>query len=232
MSRTKTSEKSCTVSHTPWKSNTPIVVRLKSELWIGRDPNKPRLQLGTNDQFISANAARLTMRDTGIEIQNTSSHSQMELHHSTGVRVLFPRESLTIITSSRLVIPSQEINYAILLELAGFEDGSPISSQTMKLVPDDLRIAEERIPALAGLCASFLFPHHFGTSPLKASQIADLLSARGSVITAKAVNHKIQRTREQLEALTGTYIDDREGLAQFLIRHRYITADDVRKHLM
>jgi hypothetical protein len=156
----------------------------------------------------------------------------LEVHHTSGVRILFPRESLTIVTSTKLLIPSRDLNYSISLELVGFDNHITASAQTKRLLPEDLHIAEERKPALAGLCASLLFPHQFGTAPLKATRIADLLSSKGHEITPKAVNHKIQRTREQVEAHTGTYLDDREGLAQFLIRNRYITSEDVRKHLM
>jgi len=232
MKRSQASRGSCLVTHTPWKESTPTSVNLKTDLWIGRDPNKPKFQIGPEDQFISANAVHLTLRETGVEVQNTSSHSQVEVHHTSGVRILFPRESLTVVTSSKLLIPSRDINYSIQLELSGFTDQTTVSTQTKRLVPEDLRLADERIPALAGLCASFLFPQHFGTAPLNASQIAELLSAKGYVITPKAVNHKIQRTREQVEEHTGSYLDNRQGLAQFLIRHRYITSDDVRKHLM
>lgn len=232
MKRTQVSKGTCVVTFTPWKATTPVSVSLKRDLWIGRDPNKPKFQIGSEDQFISANAVHLTLRENGVEVQNTSSHSQMEVHHTNGVRILFPRESLTVVTSSKLLIPSRDINYSVHLELSDFFDQPIVSTQTKRLVPEDLHLADERVPALAGLCASFLFPQQFGTAPLKASQIAELLSAKGYQITPKAVNHKIQRTREQVMAHTGSYIDDREGLAQFLIRNRYITSDDVRRHLM
>ena len=58
-----------------------------------------------------------------------------------------------------------------------------------------------------------------------------MLSTRGRRLTAKAVNNKIQRTREQIEELTGHYVDDREGLIAYLVRHGHVTLADVREHL-
>jgi hypothetical protein len=51
-----------------------------------------------------------------------------------------------------------------------------------------------------------------------------------SELTPKAVNNKIQRTREQVEAATGAYLNDREGLASFLIRRGHITKEMVDKY--
>ena len=49
-------------------------------------------------------------------------------------------------------------------------------------------------------------------------EIAEKLNKSSLDVTAKAVNNKIQRTREQVEEATGLYIEDREGLAQYLIQ--------------
>ena len=63
-----------------------------------------------------------------------------------------------------------------------------------------------------------------------ANQIAEKLRKFEAELTPKAVNNKIQRTREQVEAETGLYLNDREGLALFLIRRGHITKEMVDKY--
>lgn len=223
---------SCIVRHQPWGQVETIERDLEKIMSIGRNPKANGFQVASNDEFVSANAVQLLRKARGVEIANTSSHAQIEIHHSSGVRHLFSGESLTVTQSSKIVIPSKELTYSIEVLIEGVLDEIDRSTQTRRLLPDDLEIAEERIPALAGLCATYLFPQHFGTAPLKASEIAGYLSKKGMVVTPKAVNHKIQRTREQVEEYTGNYLDDREGLAQFLIKNQIITADHVRRFLL
>jgi hypothetical protein len=222
----------CTISHIPWRSQEAVEVELLRELTIGRAPRGRGMVVGGGDDYVSANAVHLKKKTNGVEIANTSSHSAVEVHHPNGVRIIFPSETLTVNSSSRLVLPSKDVSYIVEIKIEGHEPATQQSGHTRRLVPEDLTIAEERIPALAGLCATYLFPQRFGTAPLKASEIASLLRKSGLDVTAKAINHKIQRTREQVEEHTGMYLDDREGLAQFLIRNKYVTADHVKKYLM
>ncbi len=73
-------------------------------------------------------------------------------------------------------------------------------------------------------------PKKYGVAPLTANEIAEKLNKAALDVTAKAVNNKIQRTREQVEEATGLYIEDREGLAQYLIRKGHITKAMVDKY--
>jgi hypothetical protein len=222
----------CLIRHVVWGHPESQERVLEKEVSIGREPRRGGLKIAPSDEFVSANAVQLRRKSTGVEIQNTSSHAQIEIHHSNGVRYLFPKESLTITQSSKIVIPSRDLSYSVEILIEGLDLEVGIGTHTRRLLPDDLVIAHERLPALAGLCANYLFPQHFGYAPLKASEISAYLKKKGLVVTPKAINHKIQRTREQVEEYTGNFIDDREGLAQFLIKNQFVTADDVKKYLL
>jgi hypothetical protein len=222
----------CSIRYVEWGHTGFEERTLDKRLSIGRAPKEGGLGIASQDEFVSANAVLLVRKVTGVEIQNTSTHSQIEVHHLSGVRYLFPGESLTVNLSSKVVIPSKDFNYSIEVIIDGDVAGAAVGSHTRRLIPEDLVIAQERIPALAGLCANYLFPQHFGSAPLKASEISAYLAKRGLVATPKAINHKIQRTREQVEEYTGTYLDDREGLAVFLIKNQIITADHVKTYLL
>jgi hypothetical protein len=226
------SEFRCSLKLQQWGVAGVTEVQLEKGISIGRSPTKGGLQIAQNDEYVSANAVSVQRKKNGVEIRNTSSHAQIEIHHLSGVRFVFPGEGFIITQSSRINIPSRDFTYVVEIQIEGLEISESAPTHTKRLVPEDLEISHERLPALAGLCASYLFPQLFGSSPLKASDISVYLAKKGMKLTPKAINHKIQRTREQVEEFTGSYVDDREGLALFLIKNRIITADDVREFLI
>lgn len=221
----------CEISHEDWRAKRHDSVGLAKSLIIGREPGRGGFVIGQSDPYVSSKAVELIRRPNGVEIRNTSSHAEVDVQQSNALRHIFPGEGLVMISSFVMSLPSKDFTYQIRVDIKGLEALGQHGGATRSLFSQKIVISEERLPALAGLCASFLYPGRFGTSPLKASQIADILTRRGRPVTPKAVKHKIQRTKDQVEEATGSYIDDREGLAQFLIRNRLVTAEHVRYFL-
>jgi hypothetical protein len=220
------------VTHQDWRSGGDNSSSLGRNLVIGRDPGKGGFVVGANDSYVSSKAVELIRRKDGVEVRNTSSHTDLDVQQSNALRHIFPGEGIVMISSFTIYLPSKDFTYQVKVEIDGLEAAEQRTGGTRSLVSQRIVISEERLPALAGLCATFLYPSRFGTSPMKASQIAEILTSRGFPVTAKAVKHKIQRTKDQVEQATGNYIDDREGLAQFLIRNRLITAEHVQRYLI
>lgn len=199
------------------------------KLCIGRNPEKNGLVVGGSDLYVSSIAVELTTKENELIIWNRSSHSELDVRTHTGLRVLFPDEKFSIRESATVIIPSSVYMYKIELDLTGIAPVKQSSTGTQKIDGHDLVFAVERIPSLCGLCAFAFYPEKYGTAPLTANQIADRLRKFDPALTAKAVNNKIQRTREQVEEATGTYLNDREGLAAYLMRKGHITKDMVDK---
>ena len=223
---------SCEVTHQDWRSGSSNSSSLERNLVIGRDPGKSGLVVGANDSYVSSRAAELIRRKDGVEVRNTSSHTDLDVQQSNALRHIFPGERIVMISSFTIYLPSKDFTYQVKVEIDGLEAAQQRTGGTRSLLSQRIVISDERLPALAGLCATFLYPNRFGTSPMKASQIAEILTSRGFPVTAKAVKHKIQRTKDQVEQATGNYVDDREGLAQFLIRNRLVTAEHVKQYLI
>lgn len=222
----------CKIFHEDWRTKSRYTINLSKKLVIGRDPGKEGLVVGPSDTYISSKAIELIRHRDGVEIRNTSSHAEVDVQQSNGLRHIFSGEAIVVISSFVIYLPSRDFTYHISVNIEGLEILEQRTGGTKSLLSQKIVISDERLPTLAGLCASFLYPGRFGTAPLKASEIADILTSRGHPVTAKAVKHKIQRTKDQVEQATGNYVDDREGLAQFLIRNRLVTADHVRYYLV
>ena len=213
----------CTVSFldpvTRMKSNFAI----GEKLCIGREPGENGLVVGGSDRYVSSIAVELATKENELIIWNRSSHSALDIRTHNGLRVLFPNEKFSVRESATIIIPSSDYRYKIDVEVIGALQVLESATNTQQLDGHDLALAVERIPTLCGLCASYFYPEKYGSAPLTANQIAEKLTKSSHSVTAKAVNNKIQRTREQVEAATGLYLDDREGLAQYLIRTSHIT---------
>lgn len=232
MPRQTSADFNCEVIHEDWRVKSRQAAILQKSLIIGRDPGKGGLVVGPSDQYISSKAIQLVRRPDGVEIRNTSSHAEVNVQQSSALRHIFPGEGIVMISSFVIFLPSKDFTYQVRVTIEGLGATEQHVGATRNLISQKIVVSEERLPALAGLCASFLYPGRFGTSPLKASQIAAILTTRGHSVTAKAVKHKIQRTKDQVEQATGNYVDDREGLAQFLIRNRIVTAEHVKQYLI
>ena len=193
------------------------------KLSIGRKPGASGLVVGSTDNYVSSIAVELSKKVDELVIWNRSSHSELDIRTQKGLRVLFPDEKFSVRESATIIIPSKDFSYKIEVRVVGAPQIRESASDTRRLDGHDLSLAEERIPTLCGLCASYFYPKKYGVAPLTANEIAEKLSKVALDVTAKAVNNKIQRTREQVEEATGLYIEDREGLAQYLIRKGHIT---------
>lgn len=200
------------------------------KLSIGRKPGASGLVVGSTDSYVSSIAVELSKKVDELVIWNRSSHSELDIRTQKGLRVLFPDEKFSVRESTTIIIPSKDFSYKIEVRVVGAPQIRESTSDTRRLDGHDLSFAEERIPTLCGLCASYFYPKKYGVAPLTANEIAEKLSKVALDVTAKAVNNKIQRTREQVEEATGLYIEDREGLAQYLIRKGHITKAMVDKY--
>ena len=220
----------CTVSFLDplTRQRSDLVVGKK--LCIGRNPGASGLVVGNTDNYVSSIAVELSKKVDELVIWNRSSHSELDIRTQKGLRVLFPDEKFSVRESATIIIPSKDFSYKIEVGVVGAPQIRESASDTRRLDGHDLSLAEERIPTLCGLCASYFYPKKYGVAPLTANEIAEKLNKAALDVTAKAVNNKIQRTREQVEEATGLYIEDREGLAQYLIRKGHITKAMVDKY--
>lgn len=223
-------DRPCLITYRNPRTGETTTIEVERRLHIGRAPRQPGLVITDDDQFVSANAIEVRRSPEGVQIGNVSSHSHLEIRTDQGLRVLFPGEHLLVPGDASVLLQSSPYQYRIDVR-PGAVVPRPRSRTGTRRLDEELAIADERKPVLAALCAAHFLPERYGSSPLKASQIAALLSARGRRLTAKAVNNKIQRTREQIEEHTGEYLDDREGLIAYLVRHGHVTLADVKAHL-
>ena len=223
----ESSSQSCTVIFKDPKTSETIVVEVDKRLNIGRAPKQPGLIIAESDEYISANAIEVRSNSDGVQIGNTSTHSFIEVRTPQGLRVLFPGEQLLVPTAATVMLRGQTYIYRIEVD-PGVLHVTQIEKTGTKRIFEHYKISEERKPTLVLLCAAHFFPERYGQSPLKASQIAKMLTERGQKVTTKAVNNKLQRTREDLEGHTGDYLDDREALVNYLVRFGYVTLADVK----
>ena len=223
----ESSSQLCTVIFKDPKTSETIVVEVDKRLNIGRAPKQPGLIIAENDEYISANAIEVRSNSDGVQIGNTSTHSFIEVRTPQGLRVLFPGEQLLVPTAATVMLRGQTYIYRIEVD-PGVLRVAQIEKTGTKRIFEHYKISEERKPTLVLLCAAHFFPERYGQSPLKASQIAKMLTERGQKVTTKAVNNKLQRTREDIEGHTGDYLDDREALVNYLVRFGYVTLTDVK----
>lgn len=223
----ESSSQSCTVTFKDPQTSETIVVEVDKRLNIGRAPKQPGLIIAENDEYISANAIEVRSNSDGVQIGNTSTHSFIEVRTPQGLRVLFPGEQLLVPTAATVMLRGQTYIYRIEVD-PGVLRVAQIEKTGTKRIFEHYKISEERKPTLVLLCAAHFFPERYGQSPLKASQIAKMLTERGQKVTTKAVNNKLQRTREDIEGHTGDYLDDREALVNYLVRFGYVTLTDVK----
>ena len=226
----ESSSQSCKVIFKDPRTNETIVVEVDKRLNIGRAPKQPGLVIAKDDEYISANAIEVRSNSEGVQIGNTSTHSYIEIRTPQGLRVLFPGEQLLVPTAATVLLRGHTYIYRVEID-PGVLRVAQIKRTGTKRIFEPFVIAEERKSTLVLLCAAHFFPERYGQSPLKASGIAKMLTERGQKVTTKAVNNKLQRTREDIEAHTGDYVDDREALVNYLVRFGYVTLADVKELL-
>jgi hypothetical protein len=220
----------CKVSYVDPITRQLISIEVKKSLIIGRNPGENGLVVGENDDYVSSIALEISLERSNLVIWNRSSHNELDIRLHTGLRMLFPNEKIVVRESATIIIPSAVYMHKIEVDLFDVKPIAKTSTGTQRLDGHDLGFAMERIPTLCGLCVSYFYPERYGSAPLTANQIAEKLQKFEPGLTPKAVNNKIQRTREQVEDATGAYLNDREGLALFLIRKGHITKEMVDRY--
>lgn len=205
----------------------PITHQVTSSITAGRDPNKADIVLTPADNSISGSAVKIELGESGATITNTSSFAQLDILHQQGTRFLFPNEQLTITSSVSISIPGSVYTHTINIEIDGAQISSPSPESTTPLITGNFQVPEERRPALIALCAPRFYPDRFGSALLTATDIGKLISTDNETITAKAVNNKLQRLRNEIAHRLHTFLDSREDLADWAIRNGHVTRDDV-----
>lgn len=199
---------------------------VNKEIEVGRMPNKNGLRIASQDEAVSRCALTITCTDAGVAIRNTSSYAQVDVRHSHGLRFLFPGETLVITEDATVLVPGSVHTHRVEVAISGAILPLVRGAGTRPLHEAPVTIAPERLNTLAALCAARFYPERFGSALLTAVAISELLEHSGQRSTPKAVNNKVQRTRDQL-AQIGVFLDSREELADYLIRNGLINKEDV-----
>lgn len=201
---------------------------VNKSLLIGRSPGEKGLRLTPEDSSVSSVALELTTESDALRVKNRSSYAQIDVHHDQGVRFLFPGEALETKSSIRVVIPGSVYKHEIHVEVFGLKaEATPTG--TRPLIDFQFVIAEERLPTAIMLCAARFFPDRFGHALMSANDISRTLAERGFEVTPKAVNNKIQRTKEDIAERLEIYLDRREDLADWLIRNGHVSRAQVEE---
>ncbi len=198
---------------------------------IGRDPARSDLLLTPPDPSISGVAVVIAIRDEHVVVRNTSTYAQVDVMHEFGTRFLFPGEELATSESLSVAVPSSTFRHVIQVEVEDAKSDVTGPTGTSPLMGSAFVVPPERHLSLVGLCAARFRPDRFGSALLSASEIAMLISKGGDTLTAKAVNNKLQRLRDDVAERLGLYLETREDLADWAIRNGYVTRSDVERLL-
>jgi len=202
--------------------------QLKDVVYLGRDPGPNGLHVGSNDQTVSSRAVTLTRTESGLLIHNSSSFSECEISLQTGLRIIFPGESIVLQQSCELRIPGEIYSYRVKITIDGESFKMEAGETGTRRIVESVEIHPERWPVAVCLCSHRFFPERFGTTAPNATEIVKMLDKLGVTVTPKAVNHKIQRLREDLGERNGQFLDTRDDLVDFLVRQRAVTRSDVQ----
>lgn len=220
----------CSISYrSPDQQET--IRELEDSIAVGRSPGDGGITLTPEDQAISGTAVIVERRGAHVVIRNTSSFAQLDVHHEQGVRFLFPSEELVTTSNVVIAVPGSVYTHHVNVDVAGAEQASPAPTGTTPLFSGDFAVPSERKGALVGLCAARFFPERLGSALLTATEIARLITAAGETVTAKAVNNKLQRLRNDIAQRLGIYLDTREDLADWAIRNGHVSRSDVEQLL-
>jgi len=221
----------CEVSYESPDGTATETKDVSDPLLIGRSPGGDGIRLFPEDLTISSKAIQLETMDNLLVVKNTSTYAQVDVQGDMGIRYLFPGEELRTGDSVVIILSGETYTHTIKVTVEGGQKNHQSDGNTISLMPTDLQIPEERFATMVALCASKFFPDRYGTALLNASEIAKALNRLGHNVSSKAVNHKIQRTKDELSTSTGSFLDTRDDLAEFLVRNSLITREDVENLL-
>ena len=197
---------------------------------IGRQPGRGGIVIGKGDSSISRIAVRLTVNGKETFVENLSTYAKLEIHSNAPVRSLLPRESLRLAHDTLVVVPGNRFPFRI--EIADVRPAPRPRRAALGVTRRSVgrrrrRGDEHRQLALVALCLPRFDPRHFPGRLLTAPQIVEQLQLVGQTVTAKAVNNKLLRLRQQLCDDHGVFLGNREELAAFAIEHDMVTMNDV-----
>jgi len=194
----------------------------------GREPRHGGITLssGVRDQTISADAVLIREEDREVVVHNTSTYSLIEVRRSSGSIQLEPREKLTLTGNATVIVPGRIFRHEITVNLPGTESTHEGPSGTQTFLPSDYELPAERKEVLAHLCSPIFYPNRFSAKQT-AKEISSRIERRGTFVSPKEVNNKIQRTKDSVEEKCLTELADRDELAAFLVTHKLITKKDV-----
>lgn len=207
------------------------ILEVADEARIGRAPGDGGVTLTPEDQAISGTSVIVQRRNTQVVIRNTSSFAQLDVHQEQGVRFLFPGEELATTSNVVIAIPGSVYTHHVNVDVDGAIPDVAPATGTTPLLSAVFAVPEERRGALVALCAARFFPERLGSALLTATDIARLLTMAGEPVTAKAVNNKLQRLRNDIALRLNVYLDTREDLADWAIRQGHVSRSDVERLL-
>ena len=199
----------------------------------GRKPSHDGLTLcsGVRDQTISADAVLISEKDGQVVVRNTSSYALIEVQRSTGSMQLEPEEELKLVGNATVIVPGRIFRHEITVNLSGTELAAEGPSGTQTFLPSDYELPTERKEVLAHLCSPIFYPNRFSAKQT-AKEISSRIERRGTFVSPKEVNNKIQRTKDSVEENCLTELADRDELAAFLVTHKLITKKDVHDFVL
>jgi hypothetical protein len=219
----------CRLSYVHPLTSMSSQVEFQNEIVIGRSPGNEGLSFETDDATISSRAIILRCTPLGLQIINSSTYSEIEVFVEVGVRLVFPGESVVTSESCQILITGQQYRFRLEVEVLEIQSTSPVAASGTQRLIEEVRIAPERWLVAVALCASKFYPDRFGVQTMSASEISIFLKQRGLQVTPKAINHKIQRLREDIEERSAIPLNNREDLVEFLVRNKVVSRDDVKE---
>ncbi len=207
---------------------TVFAIPCSSGIEFGRAPGPGGVLLDPDDQTISSSAGRVGQAGNGWQLSNTSSYATLRVESRRGVRYVHPGEQIGIQDGDVVVVPAAHREHRLEVTVPPVAS-APVrpAGGTRPIVDHIPRLSAERRQAVAALVAGWFLTDRFDRVPLSSSTIAALLSTPEHQVTQKAVNHKLQRVREQLGDALGMPVESRHMLADLVLQYRLVDADDV-----
>jgi hypothetical protein len=195
---------------------------------VGREPGTGGVAVGCDDPAVSSRALLASVQAGLVRLENASTYASLEVTTTRGLRYLFPGEAIEVDVDATVTIPGRIESHPVRIVVQHPSDTPAPRTGTQPLLPTEIGIPQERKSVLVAMCLARFFPDRYGSALLSASDIVGVLRRHGEPVTAKAVNNKIQRTREQLAERHGVYLESRDDLADFLIRHGLVSVEDAQ----
>ena len=199
----------------------------------GRAPSGDGLILSSAvpDQTISSNAVLMAETEGQVVVRNTSSYAEIEVQRSADPMKLQKGEELKLTGEATIIVPGRIFNHKIMVNPDVAVEVGTTPTGTTSFLPSDYELPPERKEVLAHLCAPIFYPDRFSTRQTS-SDISMRIQRRGTSVTPKEVNNKIQRTKDSVEEKCLTELNNRDELAAFLVTHKLIIRRDIQHFVL